>query len=56
MKIRKNSQKKLWELSSGDTILYQGRRSPWDHPEIIRDAQAAERSPRVPARSEHHTR
>ena len=41
MKIRKNPQKKLWELSSGATILYQGRRSPWDHPEIIRNAQAA---------------
>ena len=54
MKIRKNPQKKLWELSSGAKILYQGRRSPWDHPEIIRDALAAERSPRDPARSKHH--
>ena len=54
MKMRKNPQKKLWELTSGTTILYQGRRSPWDHPEIIRDALAAERSPKGPAPSEHH--
>jgi hypothetical protein len=54
MKIRRNPQKRLWELTSGTTILYQGRRSPWDHPQIIRDAQAAERSPKGPARSEHH--
>ena len=53
MKIRKNPQKKLWELSSGATILYRGRRSPWDHPEIIRNAQAAEHSPRGPTPSEH---
>ena len=54
MKMRKNPQKKLWELTSGTTILYQGRRSPWDHPEIIRDALAAERSPKGRAPGEHH--
>ena len=44
MKIQRNREKRLWELSSGARLLYQGRRSPWDHPEIIREALRAEHS------------
>ena len=38
MKITRDKHTKFWVLSSGSKVLYKGRRSPWDHPEIIRDA------------------
>ena len=44
MKIRKDKHTKSWVLSSGSKILYKGRRSPWDHPEIIREALAMEQA------------
>lgn len=51
MKIERDREKNLWALRAGTHVLYQGRRSPWDHPEIIRAALAAERA-LPPARSE----
>jgi hypothetical protein len=38
MKISRDKHTKFWVLSSGSKVLYKGRRSPWDHPEIIREA------------------
>jgi len=38
MKITRDKHTKFWVLSSGSKVLYKGRRSPWDHPEIIREA------------------
>ena len=52
MKIQRNREKRVWELSTGANVLYQGRRSPWDHPEIIRDALATERSAAPPRRNQ----
>jgi hypothetical protein len=39
MRIHKDRKSGLWVLSSVDGVHYQGRRSPWDHPEIIRQAR-----------------
>lgn len=52
MKISKDKQSKFWVLSSGSRVLYKGRRSPWDHPEIIRDAMIRERALTRDARTE----
>ena len=45
MKISRDKHTKFWVLSSGSKVLYKGRRSPWDHPEIIREALALDREP-----------
>ena len=44
MKIMKDKQTKFWVLSSDTRVLYQGRRSPWDDPTIIREAYDRERA------------
>lgn len=43
MKITRDKQSRFWVLSTGPRVLYQGRRSPWDDPTIIREAFARER-------------
>jgi hypothetical protein len=43
MKITRDQQSRFWVLSSDARVLYQGRRSPWDDPAIIRQALARER-------------
>lgn len=40
MKIERETETRLWVLSDRDRVLYRGRRSPWDNPAIIREAQA----------------
>jgi hypothetical protein len=40
----KDKQTKFWVLSSDTRVLYQGRRSPWDDPTIIREAFDRERA------------
>jgi hypothetical protein len=45
MKISRDKHTKFWVLSSGSKVLYKGRRSPWDHPEIIREALALDQEP-----------
>jgi hypothetical protein len=42
MKITRDQQTKAWVLSSDSAVLYQGRKSPWDHPAILREAQQRE--------------
>ena len=44
MNIRRDKQSKFWVLSSNQRVLYEGRRSPWDHPIIIRQALDREKS------------
>lgn len=44
MKITRDKQSRFWVLSSDTRVLYQGRRSPWDDPSIIRQALARERT------------
>ena len=43
MKISRDPASRLWTLTSGDQVLYAGRRSPWDHPRIMRAALERER-------------
>jgi hypothetical protein len=50
MRIHRDRNTGLWVLSSPEGILYQGRRSPWDHPEIIHQARRQRRSPQRRAR------
>jgi len=38
MKISRDQQSKNWLLESDSHVLYAGRKSPWDHPTIIREA------------------
>jgi hypothetical protein len=42
MKITRDKQSKFWTLSSDSHVLYKGRKSPWDDPTIIREAQQRE--------------
>jgi hypothetical protein len=42
--IRRDKQSKFWVLSSNQRVLYEGRRSPWDDPAIIRQALDREKS------------
>jgi hypothetical protein len=42
MKITRDPQNKVWVLSSDSRVLYQGRKSPWDHPAILLEAQKRE--------------
>jgi hypothetical protein len=42
MKIARDQQTKAWVLSTDSAVLYRGRMSPWDHPEILREARARE--------------
>lgn len=42
MKIHRNTQNRLWLLTSGPHVLYQGRRSPWQLPELLREAAQRE--------------
>jgi hypothetical protein len=51
MRIHKDRNTGLWLLSSAEGVLYQGRRSPWDHPEIIRRARRERRKPEQRAAS-----
>ncbi len=51
MKISRDKQTKFWTLSSDSHVLYKGRRSPWDDPTIIREAQQREQGLRAGARS-----
>ena len=44
MNIRRDKQSKQWVLSSNERVLYEGRRSPWDDPAIIRQALDREKS------------
>ena len=44
MNIRRDQQSKFWVLSSNQRVLYEGRRSPWDDPTIIRQALDREKS------------
>ena len=44
MNIRRDKQSKFWVLSSNERVLYEGRRSPWDDPTIIRQALDREKS------------
>jgi hypothetical protein len=50
MKIHKDRKTGEWLLTAPEGVLYQGRRSPWDHPEIIREARR-ERSRAAPRRA-----
>ena len=44
MKIARDKQSRFWVLSSNQRVLYEGRRSPWDDPTIIRQAFIREQS------------
>lgn len=44
MNIRRDKQSKFWVLSSNQRVLYEGHRSPWDDPTIIRQALDREKS------------
>ena len=43
MKMYRNPDNRLWQLISGQHVLYSGRRSPWQSPELLRDAARRER-------------
>jgi hypothetical protein len=43
MKIERNREARVWLLKSGGHVLYSGRRSPWERPELIREALRRER-------------
>ncbi len=47
MKICRDKQSKFWTLSSDSHVLYKGRKSPWDDPTIIREAQEREKTLRA---------
>jgi len=38
MKIMRDPQSRNWVLKADSLVLYDGRKSPWDHPIIIREA------------------
>lgn len=42
MKMARDKRTGDWVLTAGATVLYRGRRSPWDTPSILRDAIARE--------------
>jgi hypothetical protein len=42
MKICRDQRSHLWLLQSESHVLYKGRKSPWDHPSILREAQRRE--------------
>ena len=44
MNIRRDTRSKFWVLSSNQRVLYEGRRSPWDDPSILRQALAREKA------------
>ena len=44
MKIQRDRRSGEWLLTAGTTELYRGRRSPWDAPNILREALAREGS------------
>lgn len=44
MKIARDKRTGEWVLTAGATLLYRGRRSPWDTPSILREALAREGS------------
>lgn len=44
MKISRDPASRLWTLTSGDEVLYAGRRSPWESPRLMRAALERERS------------
>lgn len=38
MKIERDQSQRMWTLTSGPHVLYRGRRSPWEHPQLMREA------------------
>lgn len=44
MKIRRDQDSKCWVLTAESHELYRGRKSPWDHPSILQEAQRRERA------------
>lgn len=44
MKISRDPASRLWTLTSGDQVLYAGRRSPWENPRLMRAALERARS------------
>jgi len=54
MKIERDRRSGEWLLMTGTTELYRGRRSPWDSPNILREALAREGSlgPRAAVRTD----
>lgn len=43
MKIERDREARVWVLKSGGHVLYSGRRSPWERPELMREALRRER-------------
>ena len=44
MKIARDPASRLWTLTQGNHVLYAGRKSPWNDPELIRAALRRERT------------
>lgn len=42
MKIHRNPQDRNWLLTSGPHVLYRGTRSPWQLPDVLREAARRE--------------
>ncbi len=42
MRIHRNPQDRNWLLTSGPHVLYRGPRSPWQSPELLREAARRE--------------
>jgi len=45
MKIRHIKSLDIWLLSKGDRILYRGKSSPWQSPQVLAAALRRERKP-----------
>lgn len=43
MKIERNREARVWVLKSGGHVLYSGRSSPWERPDLMREALRRER-------------
>ena len=46
MKIARDPTSRVWKLTSGRHVLYEGRRSPWDDPRVMREAAEREETVR----------
>lgn len=55
MKIHRNAQDRLWLLTSGPHVLYQGRRSPWQLPDLLREAAEREQQLRHRETGQHRS-
>ena len=51
MKISRDPASRLWTLTSGGQVLYEGRRSPWENPRLMRAALERARTPAAPCSS-----